>query len=104
MLKTSLGRFRLVALAEGTSYILLLAVAMPLKYALDMPMMVKIVGRIHGGLTILFVFALLAVALTQRWSIVKSVVAFLSSLIPLGAFFFEARIKDEVPAEHAPGE
>ena len=103
MLKSALGRFRIVALAEGASYVLLLGVAMPMKYMLDIPIAVRIVGSIHGFLFVVYVFALLSAALTQRWSILKSVVAFIASMIPLGAFLFDVKIKDEVPAEEEKG-
>jgi integral membrane protein len=99
MLKSALGRFRIVALAEGASYVLLLGVAMPLKYMMDMPIAVRIVGSLHGFLFVVYLFALLSAALTQRWSIIKTIVAFIASVIPLGAFFFDVKIKDEVPAE-----
>jgi integral membrane protein len=99
MLKSALGRFRIVALAEGASYILLLGVAMPLKYMMDMPLAVRIVGSLHGFLFVVYIFALLSAALTQRWSIVKSAIAFIASVIPLGAFLFDVKIKNELPAE-----
>jgi integral membrane protein len=50
---TSLNLFRKVALAEGISYILLLAIGMPLKYGFDLPLVVKYMGWAHGILFIL---------------------------------------------------
>ena len=54
MLKTPLGRFRAVALAEGLSFVVLLFIAMPLKYALGLPLAVKYVGWAHGLLFVLY--------------------------------------------------
>ena len=48
LLSSALGRFRLVSLVEGLSYALLVFVAMPLKYGLDLPQMVRVVGMAHG--------------------------------------------------------
>lgn len=98
MLKTALGRFRLVAILEGISYLLLLFVAMPLKYGMDMPIAVRIVGSLHGALTIAYVIVLLHAMVVQSWSIPKSGLAFIASLIPFGAFIFDRQIADEQPA------
>src|SRR5690554_5622402 len=65
----ALGRFRLIALLEGTSYLLLLFIAMPLKYMMDMPQMVTWVGRAHGLLFVLYVLAGISVAIDRRWSV-----------------------------------
>lgn len=99
MLASALGRFRLVALLEGTSYLLLLLVAMPLKYLADIPMAVRIVGSLHGGLTLAFIALLLHVWVEQRWALTKVGLAFIASLIPGGAFWFDRRIADETPVD-----
>ena len=95
MLQTPLGRFRLVAIAEGISYVLLLGVAMPLKYMMDMPTMTKWVGWAHGVLFIAYCVLGLHAAIVQKWSFVKSAVAFLASLIPFGTFVLDAKLRDE---------
>ena len=48
MLRSPIGRLRAVGLAEGVSFLLLLGVAMPLKYAAGYPQAVRIVGWVHG--------------------------------------------------------
>ena len=96
--QSTLGRFRIIALAEGVSYVLLLA-AMPLKYGLDMPLGVKIMGRIHGVLFVFYVMALIGVWAAQRWPIQRAVLAFVASVVPLGAFWFETKLKEETPRE-----
>ena len=63
MLKNTLGRLRLVALCEGISYVLLLGIAMPLKYLYDRPEAVRITGMLHG---ILFILLALALYQTHR--------------------------------------
>ncbi|MEC9073494.1 MAG: DUF3817 domain-containing protein, partial [Myxococcota bacterium] len=59
MLSSSIGRLRLIGWIEGTSYLLLVGVAMPLKYLAGQPMAVKITGWIHGLLFMLFCLILL---------------------------------------------
>ena len=66
-LSTALGRLRLMALLEGLSLLVLLFIAMPIKYIGDNPVPVRVVGMIHGALFILFVIMTLKVAMEQSW-------------------------------------
>lgn len=93
MLTTSLGRFRLVALLEGLSFIVLLGIAMPLKYWMDMPMAVTVVGGLHGLLFVLYMLALANVFFANKWSFLKGLGAFLASFIPFGTFVLDARLR-----------
>jgi integral membrane protein len=93
--KTPIGFLRLVAFIEGWSFLLLLGVAMPLKYFGDLPMAVRIVGSIHGGLFLLFCAALVRAMLTARWSMVWAGVVFASSLVPFGTFVIDGRLKQQ---------
>ncbi|MGM0558645.1 MAG: DUF3817 domain-containing protein [Myxococcota bacterium] len=95
MFQTPLGRFRAVAIAEGISYIVLLGVAMPLKYIWEMPLMTKYVGWAHGVLFIGYCVLGLHAAIVQKWTFVKSAIAFIASLIPFGTFVLDAKLKDE---------
>jgi len=93
MIKKSVKTFGYINTIEGYSYLLLLFVAMPLKYIFDFPMAVKIVGMIHGILFIIFC-ALLAKAWEDtKWSFSESLIFFIASLIPFGTFFTKNRIK-----------
>ncbi|MDQ3368585.1 MAG: DUF3817 domain-containing protein [Myxococcota bacterium] len=93
MLRTPLGRFRLISLIEGLSYVVLLAVAMPLKYLAHEPAAVRIVGGIHGALFVLFALALLAVKVQLRWSVRTCAIAMLAAILPLGAFWLERGLR-----------
>ena len=55
---TPLRQLRLVALLEGTSFVVLLFIAMPLKYLADLPLAVRIVGSVHGALFLMFLAVL----------------------------------------------
>lgn len=76
---------------EAISFLVLLGIAMPLKYAAGMPMAVRIVGLAHGVLFLLFVMALVRASGEQKWPWQRGLVGFLSSLVPLGPFWFERR-------------
>ncbi|MFD2368966.1 DUF3817 domain-containing protein [Brevibacillus sp. GCM10020057] len=95
MLHSALGRFRVIGIMEGISYLVLLGIAMPLKYFLHMPAAVKIAGSLHGLLFVLYVLALAHVTMTNRWSVWKVAGAFIASLLPFGNFVLDARIKHE---------
>lgn len=92
--KTPLGRFRMIALAEGTSFILLL-LAMPFKYVYNYPEGVKVIGWIHGLLFILYLIFLLFVKIRNSWSIKKSFIAFVASLLPFGTFVLDVSLRKE---------
>ena len=93
MLKTVVGRLRFVALCEGISYVVLLGVAMPLKYLYERPEAVRIVGMAHGILFVFLVAALLHAHLTRRLNLKLLALVFISSLVPLGAFWMDRRLK-----------
>ena len=86
LLKTAIGRLRIIAFMEGCSY-LLLGLTMILKYKFSMPQPNYIVGLAHGILFVLYIVLLLQVSFLYRWSIVKMFMAFLASLIPFGTFY-----------------
>lgn len=86
LLKTALGRLRIVAFMEGCSY-LLLGLTMILKYKFAMPQPNYIVGLAHGILFVLYIVLLLQVSFLHRWNIFKMSLAFLASLIPFGTFY-----------------
>jgi integral membrane protein len=93
LLQTVLGRLRLIGLVEGTSYLLLVGVAMPLKYFADMPQAVRVVGMIHGVLFVVFCGALLQALLKKQLSFFESVGVFVSSLLPFGTYVIDGRLK-----------
>jgi len=92
LLKSPIGRLRIIAFLEGVSFIALLGIAMPLKYFAGMPLTVKITGMAHGILFILFIFSLIDVKISHRWSLMKSGMAFSASLLPFGTFVLDARV------------
>jgi len=95
---TSLGRFRFAGVLEGSSFLLLLLVAMPLKYFVDWPLGVRVVGMAHGVFFLLYVLAIVPAALDRRWSWKRVVGALVASLMPFGPFIFDAKVlRPEAP-------
>ena len=92
MLTSSLSRLRLVGLLEGVSFLVLLLVAMPLKYFAEQPLAVRCVGMAHGVLFLLYLLALVPAALDHRWSAKTVALAVIASLLPAGPFVFDAKV------------
>jgi integral membrane protein len=82
-----------VGLAEGIPFLVLLGVAMPLKYLLGLAMAVRIVGLIHGVLFIAFVYLVFEAMSSLRWSLKQVVVALLASLLPFGTIVLDRRLR-----------
>jgi integral membrane protein len=95
VLKTSLGRLRAIGLIEGASYLVLLGVAMPLKYFAGLPTAVKVVGWLHGVLFILFCAALAHAFFAVRWSVGRAAAVFVAALLPFGTVVIDGRLKQE---------
>lgn len=91
-MKTTMGRLRVTGWAEGISFLLLLGVAMPLKYLAGQPGAVRLVGMAHGVLFILYVCCALQAAWVHRWNWQRTGLVLLASLLPAGPFFVESRI------------
>lgn len=84
---------RVVGLLEGLSFLLLLFIAMPMKYMFDNPVLVKYVGMGHGVLFILFLIVLFAVCEKQKWSITIFLMGLAASILPFGPFIFDRKLK-----------
>jgi integral membrane protein len=98
-----LRRLRLVGILEGISFLLLLFVAMPLKYRFGMPIAVRIAGSVHGGLFLFFVFTLSKVADEREWPRKRTVWAFIAALLPFGPFVLEGSLRKEIDSGAAGG-
>jgi integral membrane protein len=89
---------RLTAFAEGVSFLLLLGVAMPLKYMYDMPMAVRITGMIHGMLFLALIYAIYLAWSELKWKLSFCVWGFILSFIPFGTFLWDYQIKKKYPS------
>jgi len=87
------GRVRLVGMLEGISFLVLLGIAMPLKYMADMPMAVRVTGMAHGVLFLLFIWVIFQAWGNKALSTKQSALAFVASLIPFGPFLIDRRLE-----------
>ena len=82
-----LDRFRLINKVEGYSFLILLFIAMPLKYMMGYPIATKIVGMAHGILFVAFIYQLIESAKSVPFSKKDAFVFFVASVIPFGSFY-----------------
>lgn len=86
-------KFGQINTIEGYSYLVLVFIAMPMKYLLAMPLAVKVVGMVHGVLFIIFCLYLIKAWQESKWSFKENIIFFIASLIPFGTFFTKNKIK-----------
>lgn len=85
---------RVIGILEGLSFLILLGIAMPLKYLFQHPEPVAVVGGIHGGLFVVYVLMALLATLVFQMPWLNLVQAILASLIPGGTFWFDRKLRD----------
>ena len=93
MKKNLIGYFRLLAMIEGISLLLLLFIAMPLKYVYAMPEAVSVVGMAHGILFLAFVGFGIWVSQQKQWSDGFFALVVLSSMIPFATFAMDRKLR-----------
>ena len=91
LLKSEIGRLRIIAFIEGTSFLLILFVTMPLKYGLKMPEPNKIIGMLHGVLFMLYILAVIQARSTYNWDGKTTFWSLLASIIPFGTFWVDRK-------------
>ncbi len=96
--QTPIGKLRLVGMLEGTSFILLLFVAMPLKYWMGMPAAVSVVGMLHGILFLWLCYLLVDTVFNQGWRLKPAALVFLAALFPFGPFVIDRWLKRQQTA------
>lgn len=94
---TTIGRLRLTGILEGLSLIILLAIAMPLKYLAGRPEMVSIIGMGHGILFVLYIFLTAKAKFQYHWSWRKMILLWIASVVPFGAFYADYKALRFVP-------
>lgn len=92
LLQSNLGRLQIVAFLEGLSFLLLLGVAMPLKYYYGYEHATQSIGMAHGLLFIAYVVMIIPAKQDLSWSWSRTFIVFLASVVPLGTFVAEYKI------------
>ena len=83
--------YRLTAFLEGVSYILLLLIAVPIKYLLNETLFVKILGMPHGILFIIYILFSIIAKIKYNWNFRKFLIISIASLVPFGTFYIDKK-------------
>lgn len=92
LLYSHLGRLRIIGFLEGISFILLVGIAMPLKYIGGYQNATWDIGMIHGILFITYIVAVIPVKFSLNWNLKTTFLVLLASLLPFGTFIAEYKI------------
>ncbi len=90
-----LYRFRMLALVEGVSYLLILFVTMPMKYYMGIGVLNKIVGWGHGILFVIYIILAFEILIRRRINFWQFLRVLIASIIPFGTFFNEKMLKEQ---------
>ncbi|MBX3463700.1 MAG: DUF3817 domain-containing protein [Planctomycetes bacterium] len=94
---------RRTSLAEAVSYLLLLGIAMPLKYACGQPLAVTVFGMVHGVLFLLLVWLLVRAHIDRGWPVRRLLLVFVAALVPIWPFVLDRRLRGWIAATPAAG-
>lgn len=84
--------YRINAFLEGVSFLVLLGIAMPLKYMYNKPEMVKIVGMAHGLLFVAYILLVVVVREQLKWNMKNTILALAASVFPFGTFYADRKL------------
>ena len=99
--QTQVGRVRIAGIIEGISFLLLLGLAMPMKYFAGQPQYVRVIGMIHGMLFLAYCLCILLALLDGKITFRRAVLAFVASLLPFGTFVIDNKLAlDEQRERH----
>jgi integral membrane protein len=97
LFKTKTGRLRIIGFLEGLSLLILVFIAVPMKYMFGIPQGSQIVGSIHGALFLLFIINTLSLGVEQNWKFRQTTwKVLLASFIPFGTFYIDKKILSKV--------
>ncbi len=88
----TIPQFKLVAILEGISFLLLLGVAMPLKYVWGFAEATKVIGMVHGLLFIAYVIMVILIREQLKWNIKTTLLALIASVLPFGPFVVDRKL------------
>jgi integral membrane protein len=88
--------FRLISLIEGISLLVLLFIAMPLKYKWGINEAVWYAGITHGTLFLIYLVMSLVTSHQQQWPVIKWLLIFLAGVFPFGFIMVDRKLKKEM--------
>ena len=83
--------FRIISFLEGISYLLLLFIAVPIKYFQGDVSYVKMLGMPHGILFMSYIVLAVMLQKTMKWSLKSLGIVVLASVIPFGTFYVDKK-------------
>lgn len=95
---TGIRLFRIISFSEGVSLLLLLGIAMPLKYLYNAPEMVRITGMLHGVLFVLYAVFAAIYSYKEKWSYLTFSYLVFLSIIPFGTFYVDKKYLKDITA------
>jgi len=87
----SKNTFKIIALLEGVSYILLLFVAVPLKYWGGNEQYVKLLGMPHGLLFVTYIILAYLLKEDEKWNKTEFFIVLSCSILPFGTFYIDRK-------------
>lgn len=93
-MKNPIPFLRKIGRIEAISFLLLVFVAMPLKYYMGQPKAVSIVGMAHGVLFVIFCLSLLQTTIVAKWPLGRAALIFVAAIIPFGPYLVDGRLKE----------
>ena len=91
-MNAALTRFRVMAYIVGVFLLVLVLVAMPLKYLADQPTLVAIVGPVHGFLYMVYLVTAFDLAVRAKWPFGRTILVLLAGTIPVMSFVAERKV------------
>jgi integral membrane protein len=91
-MKSALTRYRIAAYVVGVLLMVLVFVAMPLKYLADSPGMVAVVGMVHGFLYMVYLAVAFDLAVRSKWTLQRTLLVLLAGTIPVMTFVAERKV------------
>jgi integral membrane protein len=101
-IETALRNYRIAAWVTGVGLLILVFVAMPLKYFFGQPTLVSVVGVTHGFLYMIYIVCTLLLAERCRWKPLDALVILIAGTVPLASFLAERRVTARVRARRSP--
>ncbi|MGV3509537.1 MAG: DUF3817 domain-containing protein [Sphingobacteriaceae bacterium] len=89
---------RMIGIAEGISFLVLLLIAMPIKYIYENPLPVKYTGWAHGILFMAYVLAVFRTAYVLKWDLKRIALFLVASFLPLATFILDKNLIREQKA------
>jgi len=88
----SVKQFKAIAILEGISFLVLLGIAMPIKYILDHPEATEVIGMAHGILFIAYVLMIIPIKKQLGWDLKTTFLALTASILPFGPFVVDRKL------------